>query len=117
MQTVADGLGHQMGTTLDQQQPPQFEYEAEQDPAPEAEHVICPSTPVTPDASAVIKEPQASTPLPQFEHLCTPPTVALATLKVYTRRRHLAASPPSSPVMAGEPTQASPPHGGQRSPA
>jgi hypothetical protein len=63
-QIVADGLGHKTGTTLDQQQPPQFEYKAVQDPTPEAEHVLCPSTHVTPDASAVINEPQVSTPLP-----------------------------------------------------
>jgi hypothetical protein len=114
---VADELGHQTGTTLDQHQSPQLDYEAEQDPAPEAERVICPSTPVTPDASAVIKEPQASIPLLQFEHLRTPPTTAPATLKVYTRRRHQAAAPPTPPVMTGDPTQASPPHGGQRPPA
>jgi hypothetical protein len=116
-QAVADELGHQTGTTLDPQQPPQFDYKAEQDPAPEAEHVICPSTPVTPDASVVNKEPQANIPLPQFEHLRTPPTAAPATLKVYTWRRHQAATPPTPPVMNGDPTQASPPHGGQRPPA
>jgi hypothetical protein len=110
-QAVADELGHQTRTTLDPQQPPQFDYEAEQDPALEAEHVIFPSTP---DASVMNKEPQASIPLPQFEHLRTPPTVAPTTLKVYTRRRHQAATPPTPPVMTRDPTQASPPHGGQR---
>jgi hypothetical protein len=87
-----------------------------QDPAPEAEHVLCPSTPVTPNASAVINEPQVSTPLLQFDHLRTPPTAAPATLKVYTQGRHQEAAPPTPPVMTWHPTQDSPPHGGQRPP-